>query len=79
MTTPTRPLSLSGMLNPDVIANPYPSYTRRRQESPVLLDPFLHTWVITRYDDVAQGLAKFRAERTATPERLKTLPIRWQA
>ena len=79
MTTPTRPLSLSGMLDPDVIANLYPSYARRCQESPVLWDPFPHEWVITRYDHASQVLAQFRAERTPTPERLKTLPIWWQA
>lgn len=79
MTTPTRPLSLSGMLDPGVLANPYPSYARRRQESPVLWDSFLHAWVITRYDDVAQVLGKSGGERKPTPERLKTLPIRWQA
>jgi cytochrome P450 len=73
MTTPTRPLSLTDLLAPDVLANPYPLYARLRQESPVLWDPFLHAWVVTRYDDVAEVLARFRAERTPTPERLTEL------
>jgi cytochrome P450 len=73
MTTPTRPLSLTGLLDPDVLANPYPLYARLRQESPVLWDPFLHAWVVTRYEDVAEVLARFGAERTPTPERLTEL------
>jgi cytochrome P450 len=40
-----------------------------RHESPVLWDRFLHAWVVTRYDDVAEVLARFRAECTPTPER----------
>ena len=72
-TTPVRPVSLTEMLEPNVLANPYPLYARLRQESPVLWDPFLHAWVITRYDDVAEVLGKFRAERTPTPERLTEL------
>jgi cytochrome P450 len=73
MTTRTRPLSLFHLLDPDVLADPYPLYARLRQESPVLWDRFLHAWVVTRYDDVAEVLARFRAERTPTPERLTEL------
>lgn len=74
MTTRTSaPLSLFHLLDPDVLADPYPLYARLRQESPVLWDRFLHAWVVTRYDDVAEVLARFRAERTPTPERLTEL------
>jgi cytochrome P450 len=70
MTTPTRPLSLFHLLDPDVLADPYPLYARLRQESPVLWDRFLGAWVVTRYDDVELVLTRFRAERTPTPDRL---------
>lgn len=73
MTTRTGPLSLCHLLDPDVLADPYPLYARLRQESPVLWDRFLHSWVVTRYDDVAEVLARFRAECTPTPERLTEL------
>jgi cytochrome P450 len=61
------------LLDPDVLGDPYPLYARLRQESPVLWDRFLHAWVVTRYDDVAEVLGRFRAERTPTPERLTEL------
>jgi cytochrome P450 len=74
MTTRTSPpLSLFHLLDPDVLADPYPLYARLREESPVLWDRFLHAWVVTRYDDVAEVLGRFRAERTPTPERLTEL------
>ena len=73
MTTPTRPLSLFHLLDPEVLADPYPLYARLRHESPVLWDRFLGAWVVTRYDDVEHVLTRFRSERTPTPERLTEL------
>jgi cytochrome P450 len=79
MTTHTRALSLFHLLDPDVLANPYPLYARLRQESPVLWDRFLHAWVVTRYDDVAEVLTRFRAERTPGPDRLTELGMQRMA
>lgn len=73
MTTHTGSLSLFHLLDPDVLADPYPLYARLRQESPVLWDRFLHAWVLTRYDDVVEVLGRFSAECTPTPERLTEL------
>ena len=42
------PLSLYRLLDPEVLADPYPLYRRLRTESPVHWDPFLHAWVVTR-------------------------------
>ena len=45
-------LSLYQLLDPEVLANPYPLYQRLREEAPVYWDPYLHAWVVTRYEDV---------------------------
>ncbi len=67
------PLSLYHLLDPDVLASPYPLYRRLREEDPVHWDPYLHAWVVTRYEDVVTVLQRFRAARTPTPERLAEL------
>jgi hypothetical protein len=64
----SEPLSLYHLLDPDVLANPYPLYKRLRDEDPVHWDPYLHAWIVTRYDDVITVLTRFSAECTPTPE-----------
>jgi len=49
-------LSLYRLLDPEVLADPYPLYHRLRTEDPVHWDPFLHVWVVTRYADVIRVL-----------------------
>lgn len=66
-------LGLFHLLDPAVLSDPYPLYTRLRTEAPVLWDPYLHAWVVTRYADVAMVLTRFSADRTPTPERLAAL------
>src|SRR5882672_12076454 len=61
-------LSLYQLLDPEVLANPYPLYERLRTEAPVHWDPYLHAWVVTRYADVVTVLHHFSANRTPTPE-----------
>ena len=68
-------LSLYHLLNPEVLANPYPLYHRLRSEDPVHWDPFLHAWVVTRYADVVTVLQHFSANRTPTPEQLTALGL----
>jgi cytochrome P450 len=70
-----RALSLYQLLDPEVLANPYPLYQRLRSEDPVHWDPFLHTWVVTRYADVVQVLYHFSANRSPTPEQLSALNL----
>jgi hypothetical protein len=67
------PLSLYHLLDPEVLANPYPLYKQLREEDPVHWDPYLHAWVVTRYRDVAEVLLHFHADRTPSPERLEEL------
>jgi cytochrome P450 len=62
--------SLYHLIDPAVLADPYPLYQRLRTERPVHWDPFLHSWVVTRYADVIDVLHDFSADRTPSPEDL---------
>lgn len=68
-------LSLYHLLDPAVLANPYPLFHRLQNEDPVHWDAFLHTWVVTRYVDVLEVLHKFSANRTHTPEKLRAMGL----
>jgi pimeloyl-[acyl-carrier protein] synthase len=68
-------LSLYHLLDPEVLANPYPLFRRLRSEDPVHWDAFLHTWVVTRYVDVLEVLHNFSAERTHTPKKLEAMGL----
>ncbi|MGA8763865.1 MAG: amino acid adenylation domain-containing protein [Candidatus Sulfotelmatobacter sp.] len=68
-------LSLYHLLDPGILANPYPLFQRLRSEAPVHWDPFLHAWVVTRYADVLEVLYTFSADRTATPEQLAAMGL----
>ena len=70
-----RALSLYQLLDPEVLANPYPLYHKLRSQDPVHWDPFLHAWVVTRYCDVVHVLHHFSADRTPTPEQLSALNL----
>ena len=72
---PSRDLSLYHLLDPEVLANPYPLYHQLRSQDPVHWDPFLHSWVVTRYDDVVHVLHHFSAQRTPTPAQLTALNL----
>jgi cytochrome P450 len=67
------PLSLFHLLDPAVLADPYPLYRRLRTEDPVHWDPYLHAWVVTRYADVLQVFQGMSADRTPSPEKLAAL------
>src|SRR5438270_3786610 len=69
------PLSLFQLLDPEVLANPYPLYHRLRSEDPVHWDPYLHAWVVTRYADVVHVFQRFSADRTPTPDQLAALGL----
>ena len=68
-------LSLHHLMEPEVLANPYPLFHRLRTEAPVHWDPFLHCWVVTRYEDVQHVLHTFTAARTPTPEQLEAMGL----
>ena len=66
-------LSLFQLLDPAVHADPYPFYRRLCEQSPVHWDPFMHTWVVTRYEDVLTVLQTFSADRTPNPAQMAAL------
>jgi cytochrome P450 len=68
-------LSLFQLLDPAVLADPHPLYHRLRREDPVHWDPYLHSWVVTRYDDVVRVLRDFSADRTPTAEQLTSMDL----
>src|SRR6185312_2247737 len=68
-------LSLYQLLDPDVLANPYPLFHHIRAADPVHWDVFLHAWVVTRYHDVVHVLRSFSADRTPTPEQLDRMGL----
>ena len=74
-TSSQAPLSLYHLLDPEVLANPYPLYQRLRSEDPVHWDPYLHAWVVTRYADVSTVFQRMSAARTPSPKRLAELGL----
>ena len=44
-----------------------------REEDPVHWDPYLHAWVVTRYEDVIRVLTQFSADRAPSPEFFEAL------
>src|SRR5437773_665341 len=53
-------------MDPDFVADPYPTYHRLRLEEPVHRSP-LGFWVLTRYDDVVAALRDPRLAKSAIP------------
>jgi pimeloyl-[acyl-carrier protein] synthase len=75
MSKSGEPLSLFRLLDPEVLANPYPLYHRLRAEDPVHWDPFLHGWVVTRHADVLDVLHSFSAARSPSPAQLDAIAL----
>jgi len=74
-SSPDPSLSLYQLLDPEVLADPYPLYRRLREHDPVMWDPFLHAWVVTDYAGVMTVLQKFSADRTPSPEHIKAMGL----
>jgi pimeloyl-[acyl-carrier protein] synthase len=68
-------LSLYNLLDPAVLANPYPLFRRLRTTDPVHWDTFIHAWVVTRYADIVTVLRNFLAYKPASPETLATMGL----
>ena len=66
-------LSLYQLLDPEILADPYPLFKRLRETDPVHWDSFLHAWVVTRYEDVISTMLTCSADRTPKPEQLEAM------
>lgn len=60
--------ALTDLLQPDILANPYPTFRKLRQVAPVCHDSNGLGWIVSRYDDVSFVLSdrRFSAERIAS-------------
>jgi cytochrome P450 len=47
-----QPLSTYTFADPKVMQDPYPYYARLRAEDPVHFDEGIHTWLVTRHEDI---------------------------
>jgi cytochrome P450 len=57
MTTQTARSELDALLvSPEIMEDPYPIYTRLRNEAPVFWSEQWQAWVVSRYSDVADSL-----------------------
>jgi cytochrome P450 len=68
-------LSLYHLLDPKVLADPYPLYRALREAAPVAWDPYLSCWLVTGYDEAMVVLKEFSADRTPTPEFMARLGL----
>src|SRR3954452_2931743 len=75
MASPAEAPSLYRLLDPAVLANPYPLYREFRDTAPVHRDPYLHVWLVSRYRDAIEVLQRFSARRAPTPDRLTELGL----
>jgi len=57
--------SLQDLLQPELLADPYPVFRQLRLEDPIHEDPTGQGWIVSRYDDVSFVLSdrRFSAER----------------
>ena len=49
-------LSLARLLDPDILADPYPLYRRMRDEYPLYFHAPTRAWILSRYEDVRAAL-----------------------
>ena len=68
-------LSLAQLYDPEILADPYPLYRRIRETDPVHWDMFLHSWVITRYEDVTKVLHECSSACMPTPDKLEEMGL----
>lgn len=68
-------ISLCRLMEPEVMQHPYPLYRALRETDPVHWDPFLHSWIVTRYADIVTVLSRLSADRTLTAQRLEEMGL----
>jgi cytochrome P450 len=75
MTTTT--LSIFNLMDPDVLADPYPFYDELRRDGPVLWDDFFKGWICATYKEVSAALHDTRlgAHRVTSDEEMAALGL----
>jgi len=68
-------ISLCRLMEPEIMASPYRLYRELRETDPVHWDPFLHSWIVTRYADIVTILSKLSADRTLSAKRLQDMGL----
>ncbi len=74
MTTTT---SIFNLMDPEVVANPYPFYDQLREYGPIYWDDYLKGWVCTGYEEIQTALRSPQVSnhRVVTLEELETLGL----
>jgi pimeloyl-[acyl-carrier protein] synthase len=67
--------SLLQLLDPDVLADPYPLYRDLREHDPVYWDPYMHAWVVSSYNETSAVLTNYSADRAPAPDYLDRLGL----
>jgi len=68
------PFDTAGPLDPEIIANPYPSYHELLERDPVHWNEALQVWTLTRYSDVLEALRDRRLSSDRMSRRVHLLP-----
>ena len=75
------PKRFTTLLDPDVVRDPHPILAELRRTSPVVWDPVIETWLVTRHEDVkaALGDPRFSRDRRLTKSYTPPDPETWAA
>jgi pimeloyl-[acyl-carrier protein] synthase len=68
-------ISLCRLMEPEIMAFPYGLYRELRETDPIHWDPFLHSWIVTRYADIVTVLSRLSADRTLTAKKLEDMGL----
>ena len=70
-------ISIFNLMDPEIIADPYPFYDRLREYGPIYWDDYLKGWVCTGYEEVQTALRSPQVSnhRVVTLEELDTLGL----
>ena len=68
------PERFTTLLDPDVVRDPHPILAELRKTSPIVWDPVIETWLVTRHEDVKAVFADPRLSRDRRLTRFYTPP-----
>lgn len=68
-------LSLLRLFDPQVLADPHSFYRVLRERDPVHWDPYMHSWVVTSYQEVVTVLTNYSADRAPSADYLDRIGL----